>query len=162
MGSKQDEPIHPALIATVIAWGAKFSEHPLLVGDRQRNGGQSLLARTLIDRCREIAEATKVHRIPHKDHVVIALLIETLQCRECLHHCSLVTPHDPLFFGQKIRILKMVSNRFPFYVIRLTHFEFLGFHGFWLNSGIRNLLGLQVGFHTPLSTANSINHADQP
>jgi hypothetical protein len=106
MGSKQDEPIHPALIATVIAWGAKFSEHPLLVGDRQRNGGQSLLARTLIDRCREIAEATKVHRIPHKDHVVIALLIETLQCQN---------PNT--------------EN---------------GFHGFWLNSGIRNLLGLQI------------------
>jgi hypothetical protein len=104
--SKQEEPLHPALIATVIAWGAKFSEHPLLVADRQRNGGQSLLARTLIDRCREIAEATKVHRIPHKDHVVIALLIETLQCQN---------PHT--------------EN---------------GFHGFWLNCSIRNLLGLQI------------------
>lgn len=76
----------------MIAWGAKFSEHPLLLADRQRNGGQSLLARILVDRCREIAEATKVHRIPHKDHVVIALLIETMQCREshftvpCLSH----------------------------------------------------------------------------
>jgi hypothetical protein len=81
LSTRQEEPLHPALIATVIAWGAKFSEHPLLVADRQRNGGQSLLARTLIDRCREIAETTKVHRIPHKDHVVIALLIETLQCQ---------------------------------------------------------------------------------
>ncbi|KAG9315917.1 hypothetical protein JVU11DRAFT_3568 [Chiua virens] len=104
--SKQEEPLHPALVATVVAWGAKFSEHPLLVADRQRNGGQSLLARTLIDRCREIAEATKVHRIPHKDHVVIALLIETLQCQN---------PH--------------AEN---------------GFHGFWLNCSIRNLLGLQI------------------
>ncbi|KAH0831925.1 hypothetical protein J3R83DRAFT_12808 [Lanmaoa asiatica] len=104
ISSKQEEPLHPALIATVIAWGAKFSEHPLLIADRQRNGGQSLLARTLIDRCREIAEATKVHRIPHKDHVVIALLIETMQCREYLRR----------------------------------------FHGFWLNCGIRNLLGLQI------------------
>ncbi|KAF8133637.1 hypothetical protein EV363DRAFT_1397058 [Boletus edulis] len=106
LNGKQEEPLHPALIATVIAWGAKFSEHPLLVADRQRNGGQSLLARTLIDRCRETAEATKVHRIPHKDHVVIALLIETLQCQN---------PNS--------------EN---------------GFHGFWLNSGIRNLLGLQI------------------
>ncbi|KAG8214469.1 hypothetical protein J3R82DRAFT_9522 [Butyriboletus roseoflavus] len=106
ISSRQEEPIHPALIATVIAWGAKFSEHPLLVADRQKNAGQSLLARTLIDRCREIAEATKVHRIPHKDHVVIALLIETMQCQN---------PNT--------------EN---------------GFHGFWLNSGIRNLLGLQI------------------
>lgn len=123
MSSKQEEPIHPALIATVIAWGAKFSEHPLLLADRQRNGGQSLLARTLVDRCREIAEATKVHRIPHKDHVVIALLIETMQCRECLHRSLLVAPHDHLFFGQKIRIQKMVSNRFTLLCHPLTDFE---------------------------------------
>lgn len=74
-------PLHPALVATVLAWGAKFSEHPLLVADRRRPGGQSLLAKTLIDRTRDLAEALKVHRIPSSDHVVIALLIETLQNR---------------------------------------------------------------------------------
>lgn len=82
LGSKQEDPIHPALIATVLAWGAKFSEHPLLVADRNQNKGQSLLAKALIDRCRELAESTKVHRIPHEDHVVIALLIEPLQCQD--------------------------------------------------------------------------------
>ncbi|KAG1774822.1 hypothetical protein EV702DRAFT_1031384 [Suillus placidus] len=104
--AKQDEPLHPALIATVLAWGAKFSEHPLLVADRERNGGQSLLAKALINRTRELAESLKVHRIPNPNHVVISLLIEPLQCQDPRH-----------------------DN---------------GFHGFWLTSGIRNLLGLQI------------------
>lgn len=86
MIAKQDEPLHPALIATVLAWGAKFSEHPLLVADRNKNGGQSQLAKALIDRTRELAESLKVHRIPNPDHVVISLLIEPLQCRTCSFH----------------------------------------------------------------------------
>jgi hypothetical protein len=76
-----EKPLHPALVATVLAWGAKFSEHPLLVADRRRPGGQSYLARAAIDRARELAEALKVHRVASTDHVVIALLIEPLQSR---------------------------------------------------------------------------------
>ncbi|KAJ7095959.1 hypothetical protein B0H15DRAFT_82387 [Mycena belliarum] len=74
-----ENTLHPALVATVLAWGTKFSEHPLLVADRRRPGGQSLLAKTLIDRARDLAEALKVHRIPSPDHVVIGLLLEPLQ-----------------------------------------------------------------------------------
>ncbi|KAF7346193.1 hypothetical protein MSAN_01846200 [Mycena sanguinolenta] len=74
-----ESALHPALVATVLAWGTKFSEHPLLVADRRRPGGQSLLAKTLIDRARNLAEALKVHRIPSPDHVVIGLLLEPLQ-----------------------------------------------------------------------------------
>ncbi|EDR13813.1 uncharacterized protein LACBIDRAFT_309226 [Laccaria bicolor S238N-H82] len=84
--STDDKPLHPALVATVLAWGTKFSEHPLLVADRRRPGGQSLIAKTLIDRARDLAEALKVHRIPSPDHVVISLLIEPLQSQ---------TPDDP-------------------------------------------------------------------
>ncbi|KAJ6508924.1 hypothetical protein C8R45DRAFT_1208509 [Mycena sanguinolenta] len=74
-----ESALHPAMVATVLAWGTKFSEHPLLVADRRRPGGQSLLAKTLIDRARNLAEALKVHRIPSPDHVVIGLLLEPLQ-----------------------------------------------------------------------------------
>ncbi|KAJ7645457.1 hypothetical protein DFH06DRAFT_1211392 [Mycena polygramma] len=81
-----ENPLHPALVATVLAWGTKFSEHPLLVADRRRPGGQSLLAKTLIDRARNLAEALKVHRIPSPDHVVIGLLLEPLQSQN---------PEDP-------------------------------------------------------------------
>jgi len=75
-------PLHPALVAVVIAWGTKFSEHPLLIADRKRPNGQSLMAKTMIDRARDLAEALKVHRLPSSDHVVIALLIEPLQSRK--------------------------------------------------------------------------------
>ncbi|KAK7048273.1 hypothetical protein R3P38DRAFT_2868375 [Favolaschia claudopus] len=71
--------LHPALVATVLAWGSKFSEHPLLVADRRRPGGQSQLAKAMIDRARNLAEALKVHRVPSPDHVVIGLLLEPLQ-----------------------------------------------------------------------------------
>ncbi len=78
-----------SLVATVIAWGAKFSEHPLFIADRHRNGGQSAFAKVLINRARDLAEDMKVHRIPNADHVVIALLIEPLQSRECVRdRCS--------------------------------------------------------------------------
>jgi hypothetical protein len=82
-GPENSKPLHPALVATVIAWGTKFSEHPLLLADRRRPSGQSYLAAALIDRARELAENLKVHRIPSADNVVISLLIEPLQCREC-------------------------------------------------------------------------------
>ncbi|KAI9465043.1 hypothetical protein BJY52DRAFT_1114446 [Lactarius psammicola] len=79
-GASAEESLHPALMATVIAWGAKFSEHPLLVADRVNSSSrQSGLAKTLIIRSREVAEALKVHRVPAAEHVVIALLIEPLQ-----------------------------------------------------------------------------------
>jgi hypothetical protein len=87
--SVSEKPLHPALVATVLAWGAKFSEHPLLVADRQRPGGQSCLARTAIDRARELAEAMKVHRVATPDHVVIGLLIEPLQSRAFSFLCSI-------------------------------------------------------------------------
>ncbi|OCH88689.1 hypothetical protein OBBRIDRAFT_795009 [Obba rivulosa] len=74
-----NKPIHPGLVATVMAWGAKFSEHPLLLADRERNANQSIFAKTLLYRTRSLAEDLKVHRIPSADHVVIALLIEPLQ-----------------------------------------------------------------------------------
>ncbi|KAH9985531.1 hypothetical protein BJV77DRAFT_1071377 [Russula vinacea] len=79
-GASAEETLHPALMATVVAWGAKFSEHPLLVADRLNSPTrQSGLAKTLIVRAREVAEALKVHRVPAAEHVVIALLIEPLQ-----------------------------------------------------------------------------------
>jgi hypothetical protein len=87
--SSAEETLHPALMATVVAWGAKFSEHPLLVADRLNSPArQSGLAKALIVRAREVAEALKVHRVPAAEHVVIALLIEPLQSRasDSLHY----------------------------------------------------------------------------
>ena len=77
-------------VATVIAWGAKFSEHPLLLKDREHNNKQSALAKTLISRTKELAEDLKVHRIPTPEHVVTALLIEPMQSRKILRSVLIV------------------------------------------------------------------------
>ncbi|KAL1713034.1 hypothetical protein EV715DRAFT_212549 [Schizophyllum commune] len=81
-------PIHPALLAVVLAWGAKFAEHPLLLADRAlpAHNGASFLASALIARTRALAEALAVHRIPSPDHILCALLLEPLQSQD---------PRDP-------------------------------------------------------------------
>lgn len=112
--STNNEHVHPALLATVLAWGAKFSEHPLIVADRTSSpsisieedglglngsgGGEVLIgpsrfARTLVNRAREVAEAEKVHRVSTVDHVVIALLIEPLQNRKLFRRKSCLIFH---------------------------------------------------------------------
>lgn len=81
--TKTSDHLHPALVATVIAWGAKFAENTLFVADRQRNGGiKSLFAIALVDRAREFAELLKVHRLSSSEHVIISLLLEPLQSRQ--------------------------------------------------------------------------------
>ena len=102
-GGNAEEPLHPALMATVIAWGAKFSEHPLLVADRLNSSTrQSGLAKTLIVRAREIAEALKVHRVPAAEHVVIALLIEPLQSR--------TFPSVPFFVALRVAAAELTCS----------------------------------------------------
>ncbi|RDX50300.1 hypothetical protein OH76DRAFT_1437618 [Lentinus brumalis] len=98
----EQRPLHPALVATVIAWGAKFSEHPLFIADRHRNGGQSAFAKVLINRARDLAEDMKVHRIPNADHVVIALLIEPLQSQSLEDNAA---GFHGFWLGSAIRLL---------------------------------------------------------
>lgn len=81
-GSVADlQPLHPAIVATVLAWGAKFSEHALFLSDRTLNGGQGRFAKALINRARDVAEAVKVHRIASPENVLIGLLMEPLQAQ---------------------------------------------------------------------------------
>jgi hypothetical protein len=77
-------PLHPAIIATVLAWGAKFSEHELFRVDREKNGGQGLLAKAIIERARAVAEVLKVPRIATPENVIVGLLLEPVQPRESL------------------------------------------------------------------------------
>lgn len=78
-GNDNANPLHPALLASVLAWGAKFSEHPILVTDRASRNGRSRIAKMLYEKALEIAEVERVHRIPSSDHVIISLLLEPLQ-----------------------------------------------------------------------------------
>lgn len=81
-------PLPHGLLATVIAWGSKFSEHPLLVHDRELNSGRSRICRVLTRRAREVAEGDKIHRLPTFDNIITALLLEPLQSRQCLFYFS--------------------------------------------------------------------------
>ena len=74
-------PLHPALLATVLAWGSRFSEHPILVSDREEHSGRSRISKMLFEKALEISETEKVHRIPSSDHVITSLLLEPLQGR---------------------------------------------------------------------------------
>lgn len=79
-------PIHRPLLACLLAWGSKFSDHALLVMDRQqvsREGGptpsRSNISRLLVDRAREVAELEKVFRVAKPENVVVCLLMEPVQ-----------------------------------------------------------------------------------
>ncbi|PIL22842.1 transcription factor [Ganoderma sinense ZZ0214-1] len=100
-GGPPQKPVHPALVAVVIAWGAKFSEHPLFVADRHQNRNQSAFAKVLINRARDLAEDMKVHRMPSADHVVIALLIEPLQSQSVEDNAGF----HGFWLGSAIRLL---------------------------------------------------------
>lgn len=78
-GAKQ---LHPALFATLVAWGSKFAENPVFQVDRETNQGRSAISRMMVKRTRMIAEALEVHRIATEDHIITALLIEPLQSRK--------------------------------------------------------------------------------
>jgi hypothetical protein len=140
-----DDTLHPALMATVVAWGAKFSEHPLLVADRLNSPTrQSGLAKTLIVRAQEVAESLKVHRVPATEHVVIALLIEPLQSRTSnslpsfiLTRPSFLTTRGARRWEWSVHIHNLMPPRFD----PCIH---TGFRGFWLTSAIRQLFDLQV------------------
>lgn len=99
-------PIHRPLLAAVLAWGSKFSDHTLLVLDRQDGAQQvpndsaaykhthtnnhsngasgmhsqrSTISRLLVDRAREVAEQEKVYRVATAENIVICILLEGLQ-----------------------------------------------------------------------------------
>lgn len=74
--------MNPAVLATVLSWGAKFSEHPLIELDRSADRmRRSRLAKTLIRKAWEVAEAEKMHTIPSVDAVSVCLLLDGLHSR---------------------------------------------------------------------------------
>lgn len=118
-GQKSLRPIHRPLLACLLAWGSKFSDHTLLVMDRRQIQSQSASAskeftfspspadgsatpsmrsnvsRLLVDRAREVAEMEKCFRIAQPENVVVCLLMEPVQP---LQSCKFVLPvHIPAY-----------------------------------------------------------------
>jgi hypothetical protein len=87
-------PPSPALIACVLAWGAKFSEHPLIVADREScsaelTGGRkrSRLAQLMACRAMEVLETNKVFRTPSLENLQASLMMVSLGGRESPRRC---------------------------------------------------------------------------
>lgn len=89
--------LHPAILATVLAWGGKFSEHPLIVLDRSTDRSQrSRLAKSLIRKAWEVAEAEKMHTVPSADSVIVCLLLDGLHSRMWAFSNLLVISNKPV------------------------------------------------------------------
>ncbi|KAG8904857.1 hypothetical protein FRB99_001063 [Tulasnella sp. 403] len=73
------EPLPFSLLAVVLAWGSKFSEHPLLLLDRERNKSRSRISRMLVNKALEVAEVEKVYRLPSKEGIITCMIIEGIQ-----------------------------------------------------------------------------------
>ena len=76
------EPLPPALVAVVLAWGSKFSEHPLLILDRQNNNGRSRLSRILVKKAQEVAEGERCYRLNTSESVLTCMIVEGIGSRE--------------------------------------------------------------------------------
>ena len=69
------QPPH-VTVAVVLAWGAKFSEHPIIAMDREETsaglgGGRSRsrLVRLLVVRAQEVLEANRAFRVPKVENL---------------------------------------------------------------------------------------------
>ncbi|WRT67323.1 uncharacterized protein IL334_004293 [Kwoniella shivajii] len=93
---------HP-LLAIVLAWGAKFSEHPTISADREecssrdgdsfRGRQRSRLVSLIIIRTREIAERNKITRIPNMENTLSCFLLENLLGRYQAIYLSAAVKH---------------------------------------------------------------------
>ena len=89
-------PLSHQIIATMIAFGARFSDHPVLVADREEciardkaaGGGvnavvpRSRIGQLLVIRSREVVEENKSHRVICLDNAKVLFLLETTLARE--------------------------------------------------------------------------------
>nr|XP_031861170.1 uncharacterized protein CI109_003531 [Kwoniella shandongensis]KAA5528242.1 hypothetical protein CI109_003531 [Kwoniella shandongensis] len=82
-------PLSHSLLAVALAYGARFSDHPVIVRDREecssrdsdigaRGRKRSRLIALAVIRAREVAEATKAFRLPSLEHVQALLMLEGL------------------------------------------------------------------------------------
>ncbi|KLT46287.1 hypothetical protein CC85DRAFT_59374 [Cutaneotrichosporon oleaginosum] len=77
-------PLSPALLAVVLAFGARFTEHATFVADREeisgREGdpGRSRMTQLLVIRAREIVEASKAFRVATLVNAQTLMILEGL------------------------------------------------------------------------------------
>ena len=84
-------PLPHNLVAIVIAFGAHFSDNPVIEKDkmectardkRKDQRSRSRIIQLLVIRAREVVETTKTHRLPSVDNVRVLLLLEIMTSRK--------------------------------------------------------------------------------
>lgn len=92
--SHPDGPLYHPLLAVALAWGARFSDHPVITADRDeisaRAGSsntyshpeRSRLVQLMVIRAREVAEANKAFRTAKMENIRLAILLGPLLGRE--------------------------------------------------------------------------------
>ncbi|KAG8852103.1 hypothetical protein FRB96_008904 [Tulasnella sp. 330] len=118
------EPVPPALLSVVIAWGSKFSEHPILLRDREENNGRSRISRSLVAKAIEVAEGERVYRLPTTEGILTCLIIEGIQTH---------AKTDPNRKNDDDTKASISSRK-----------TFTGYSKFWVDSAIRLMLELQI------------------
>ncbi|KAK8869613.1 hypothetical protein IAR55_000180 [Kwoniella newhampshirensis] len=84
-----DGPLSHTVLAVALAWGARFSDHPIISHDRQecsaRDGDVARRGRTrsrlvglMVIRAREVAETCKAFRAPKLENVQALMILEGL------------------------------------------------------------------------------------
>jgi hypothetical protein len=74
------------ILACVLAWGAKFSEHSVIIKDREEcslmlpgERRRSRLIQMVAVRAQQVAEICKVYRVPSLENVQACLMLNTLE-----------------------------------------------------------------------------------
>ncbi len=94
-----------ALLAVVLAYGARFTENAVFLADREEvsgreaEPGRSRMAQLLIIRAREVVEATKAFRVATLAHAQALMILEGLIGRE-YPRTSVLTPESVMLKKQ--------------------------------------------------------------
>lgn len=121
-----DGPLCSPLVAVALAWGARFSDHPLISADReemsrrsdgdgQDGPGRSRIVQLMIIRAREVAEVHKAWRLASLDNVRLAVLMESLLARKSPSRPIVREKQDHI---QRVRLL--ISLEAPFLKERMA------------------------------------------
>ena len=88
-----DGPPFWPILACVLAWGAKFSEHGIIAKDReecsvglQGERKRSRLIQMVAVRAQSVAEICKVYRVPSLENVQACLMLDVLEGGESIRH----------------------------------------------------------------------------
>ncbi|WVQ98940.1 hypothetical protein IAU59_006072 [Kwoniella sp. CBS 9459] len=96
-------PVTHALLAVILGWGARFSEHPVIISDREEVSARDMLIKPgrkrsrlvslIVIRAREVAEWNRITRLPSLENSQTLFFLESLLARFQATYMSAVARH---------------------------------------------------------------------